>query len=40
MSKKVRVAILFDMLLNAGFKMATSLVNIATTTARASKFMC
>ena len=35
----MRLVILFDMLLNPSFKMATSFANIARTTASTSKFM-
>ena len=36
---KIWLVILFDMLLNPSFKMMTSFVNIARTTATTSKFM-
>ena len=37
--KNIRLAILFDMLLNPSFKVTTSFANIATTTASTSKFI-
>ena len=37
--KNIRLAILFDMLLNPSFKMATSFTNVARTTASTSKFI-
>ena len=40
MFKKLRLAILFDMLLNPNFKMTISSANIARTTASTSKFIC
>ena len=39
MIENMRLAILFDMLLNPSFKMTTSFANIARTTASTSKFM-
>ena len=39
MFKNMRLAILFDMLLNPSFKTRTSFANIARTTASASKFI-
>ena len=39
MFKNMRLAILFYMLLNPNFKMATSFDNIARTTASTSKFI-
>ena len=39
MFKNMRLVILFDMLLNPSFKMTTSFVNIARTTASTSKFI-
>ena len=39
MFKNMRLVIPFDMLLNLSFKITISLVNIARTTARASKFI-
>ena len=38
MFKSMRLVILFDMLLNASFKMTTSFANIARTTTSTSKF--
>ena len=35
----MRLAILFDMLLNASFKMTASFTNVARTTASTSKFI-
>ena len=40
MFKNMRLVILFDMLLNPSFKMTTSFVNIARTTASTSKLIC
>ena len=40
MFKSMRLVILFDMLLNASFKMTTSFVNIARTTASTNKCIC
>ena len=39
MFKGMRLAILFDMLLNRSFKIATNFANIARTTASTSKFI-
>ena len=39
MFKKMRLVILFDMLLNRSFEMTTSFVNIARTTASTSKYI-
>ena len=39
MFKNMRLAILFDMLLNPSFKMTTSFANIARATASTSKFI-
>ena len=38
-SKNIRLVILFDMLLNPGFKMTTIFANIARTTASTRKFI-
>ena len=40
MFKSMRLVILFDMLLNPSFKMTTSFVNIARTTASTNKYLC
>ena len=39
MFENMRLVILFDMLLNPGFKMTTSFANIARTTGSTSKFI-
>ena len=39
MFKNMRLVILFDMLLNPSFEMATSFTNVARTTASTSKFI-
>ena len=39
MFKNMRLVILFDMLLNPSFKIATSFANIARSTASTSKFI-
>ena len=39
MFKNMRLVILFDMLLNPGFKMTTSFANIVRTIASTSKFV-
>ena len=39
MFKNIRLIILFDMLFNPSFKMATIFANIARTTASTSKFI-
>ena len=39
MFKNMRLVILFDMLLNPGFKMTTSFTNIARTAASGSKLI-
>ena len=39
MFENMRLAILFDMLLNPSFKMTTSFANIARTAASTSKFI-
>ena len=39
MFKNMRLVILFDMLLNPSFKMATGFANVARTTASTSRFI-